>query len=261
MTDPKLSRIEAWFWRSIAAQPGEHEFVSELVAAIEPSPTLESAQRLEVYADAYYLRLRGVLADDFPRTAALLGEERFNRLVRRYLKAHPSSAPSVRHLGRAMSQFIRGDQTAPPWTADLAALEWARVDAFDAPDDEPITLSALAEIDPSRWPNLRLTPVRSLSVLSAAWPVHRLWAQEDPANVEAASSAIRVWRAAQFKVLHAPMDGYEAAAIARLIRKSTFAEICQVFDDLDEQQAARQSGSLLLRWLQDGIIAAADTQD
>jgi hypothetical protein len=258
MADPKLRQIESWFWRSIAGEPGEYDFVPDLVAEIEPSRTLDSAGRLEVYSDAYFLRLRAVLAEDFPRVAKLLGEESFDRLARAYLKAHPSTQPSVRHLGGAMAEFIGGRQGIPPWTADLARLEWARVGAFDAPDDEPLSLAQLSRIDPAAWPRLRLIPVRSLEVIDAAWPVHRLWAGESSEGMESTRTSIRVWRRADYQVVHAPMDEHEAAATARLIAGLTFAEICQVFEDLDEEQGAAQAGALLLRWLEDGIIAHAD---
>jgi hypothetical protein len=258
MADPKLRQIESWFWRSIAGEPGEYEFEPDLTATIEPSRTLNPAGRVEIYADAYFLRLRDVLAEDVPRVAQLLGEEAFDGLVRQYLKAHPSTEPSVRHLGHAMAEFIRNRAELPAWLADLAALEWARVNAFDAPDDEPLAIGRLARIDPASWPQLRMAPVRSLEVVNAAWPVHRLWAEDNLEGLEPASTSIRVWRRADFHVLHAPMDEHESAAVSRLLLGSTFGEICQVFDDLDEQQGAEQAGALLLRWLEDGIIARAE---
>ena len=260
MAESKLREVQSWFWRSIAGEPGEYDFESELVEAIEPSRTQEPAQRLEVYADAYYLRLRDVLAEDFPRVAQLLGHEDFARLVRGYLKAFPSTEPSVRHLGRAVAEFIRAQDDLPPWLAGLAALEWARVNAFDAPDDgAPLTTAKLAELDPAVWPHRQLVPVRSLETLTASWPVHRLWAAEgNPEAVEADATSIRVWRGKDFHVFHAPMDARESAAMSRLLAGASFAEICQVFEDLEEQQAAQEAGALLLRWLEDGIIARVE---
>jgi hypothetical protein len=258
MADPKLRQIETWFWRSIAGEPGEYEFEPDLVAAIEPSRTLDSTQRLEVYADAYFLRLRDVLAEDFPRAAKLLGEQAFDRLVRDYLKAHPSTEPSLRHLGRAMAEFVRRRNHLPAWLADLALGVWGRVAACAAPDNDPLSMAQLAQIDPAAWPQLRMAPVRSLQVVRAGWPVHRLWAEEDPEGLEPLPTSIRVWRRADFQVRHAPMDEREATAVAKLLAGSTFGEICQVFEDLDEEQGAAQAGALLLRWLEDGIIAHAE---
>jgi hypothetical protein len=258
MAEPKLRKIQSSFWRSIAEEPGERVLDPELVAGIEPSRTLDSAGRLAVYADAYILRLRDVLAEDFPRVAALLGREAFDRLASRYVKAHPSTEPSLRHLGRAMAEFIRHKDDLPPWLADLAALEWARVNAFDAPDDEALTMAKLAEIDPASWPGLRLIPVRSLEVVNAQWPVHRLWAEDNDEAIEPARTSIRVWRRADFHIVHAPMDEREAAAVQRLLEGATFARICDVFENLDERQAAQEAGALMLRWLEDGIIARGE---
>jgi hypothetical protein len=256
MADSKLREIQSWFWRSIAGEPGEYEFDPDLVALVEPSRTQEPAQRVEVYADAYFLRLRDVLAEDFPRVAKLIGDEAFEGLARGYLKAHPSTEPSLRHLGRGLSAFIRTRKDLPPWLADLAALEWARVNAFDAPnDDAPLTTAKLAELDPAVWPQLKLIAVRSLETLDASWPVHRLWAEESPEQVAAHPTSLRVWRGKDFYVFHAPMDSRESAAMSRLLAGASFGEICQVFEDLDEQQAAQEAGALLLRWLEDRIIA------
>jgi hypothetical protein len=252
---PDLRQIQSWFWRSIAATPGAGEFEPGLVAAIAPSRTLDSAERLQVYADAYMIRLREALAEDFPRTAKLLGEREFDRLVRDYLGAHPSTEPSLRHLGRAMADFIRKRDDFPDWLGDLAALEWARVNAFDAPNDEPLTAAQLAVIDPSQWPELHMPAVRSLEVINANWPVHRLWLEDTPAILEPCATTIRVWRRSDFHVAHTPMDRLEAAAISILFKGSSFAEICQVFDQLDEPDAAHQAGALLLRWLEDGVVA------
>ena len=159
-----------------------------------------------------------------------------------------------------MASFIRGRGVMPAWLADLAALEWARVNAFDAPDDEPLSIGKLTAIDPALWPQLRMTAARSLGIVNAGWPVHRLWAEDDFDGLEPAPTCIRVWRRPDFHVAHAPMDEREAAAASALLAGSTFAEICQAFADLDEHQAADQAGALLLRWIEDGIIARAEPQ-
>ena len=44
----------------------------------------------------------------------------------------------------------------------------------------------------------------------------------------------------------------------RMLAGETFGEICQAFADLDDDRAAQEAGALLLRWLEDGIIARAE---
>jgi hypothetical protein len=91
-----------------------------------------------IYADMYQARLLDVLRDDFPLVLAVIGDEAFCSLAGRYLARHPSEHPSVRYVGRRFTDFVAADETVPPFLADLARLEWARVDVFDALDGEPL---------------------------------------------------------------------------------------------------------------------------
>ena len=62
--------------------------------------------RLRIYADAYRLRLADVLGQDYPATKAMLGDARFDALADAYLRAHPSTRPSVRHFGHAFADWL-----------------------------------------------------------------------------------------------------------------------------------------------------------
>jgi hypothetical protein len=255
MPTPGLRELQGLFWRSISA--GADGVAPALLDASEPSATLSAAARLQVYADAYFWRLRDVLAEDFPRVAAILGAERFEDLVRDYLRKHPSRHPSVRHPGRALAAAIVEHADLPRYLADLARLEWARREVFDAPDSEPLAVDALRAVDPADWPRLRLTPIPALAVVRADWPVHEAWAGTDAAMVAAATS-IRVWRGEDYRVYHALMHARDAAALDRLIAGEPFGAICAAFDDLPPRDGAERATALLARWLEDGLIARSD---
>ena len=53
---------------------------------------------------------------------------------------------------------------------------------------------------------------------------------------------------------HAPMDALEREALARLLSGQCFGEICEAFTHLDPEAAAAEAGSLLVRWVEDGLI-------
>ena len=67
---------------------------------------LDAAARIEIYADMYRARLVAVLREDFPRVCAILGDDGFSALVGRYLARHPSTHPSVRHLGHGFAGHL-----------------------------------------------------------------------------------------------------------------------------------------------------------
>ena len=255
MPTPSLRELQGLFWHSIAGHPHGLGLAPALLEVAEPSATLDPAARLRVYADAYLWRLRDVLAEDFPRVAAILGPERFEDLAREYLRRHPSEHPSVRHLGRNLATAIALHSDLPPYLADLARLEWARRDVFDAPDCEPLTVHGLRAVRSEDWPQLRFAPIPALAVLRADWPVHEVWGGTDAASLPSAPTVIRVWRAQDYRVYHAPMDARDAEVLDRLMAGEPFEIVCTAFDDLPPLEGAQRATALLARWLEDGIIA------
>ncbi len=242
MPAPSLRELQQAFWRAVTVAPEP-----ALLAVTTPSATLTSAARLDIYAGMYFCRLLEALREDFPRVAALLGDERFEEVARAYLARHPSEHPSVRHVGRALADFLAAD-VAPPFLADLARLEWARLAVFDAPDATALRLEELLAVPPADWPGLRFEPIVACEVLVSDWPVHRLWDDAAATTCAPARTALRVWRHG-YLVYHAPMDRAEEAACARLMAGDTFAALCEGFED------AEAPAALLLRWIEDGIVA------
>jgi Putative DNA-binding domain len=231
-----------------------------LLALVEDRGGLDPRQRLDIYADMYRARLVDVLREDFPRVLAVLGDEEFRALACRYLARHPSTHPSVRYVGRRLADFAAGDAALPPFLGDLARLEWARVEVFDAPDAEPLRLSDLEALPAADWPTLRLQPIPACLVIECAWPVHEIWAAAgDPALGRAGGgrpepSMIRVWREG-WSVSHAAMGDIERRVFPLLQRGEPFARLCAAGEGgLEPEAAAREVGGLLMRWFEDGLL-------
>jgi hypothetical protein len=251
---PSLHEVQRLFWESVAVRPGRDSIAPALVRLVRGADDNDRKTRIRVYSDAYYLRLRDVLREDFPKVTALLGD-RFDGVVAGYLERFPSEQPSVRHLGRALAEFLQSREDIPKCLPDLAELEWARVEVFDAPDAECATIDELATVPPNAWPALRFSTIPAVQTLRVQYPAHQLWSDSQSLEVPAAETSLRIWRKNDFLVLHAPMDERESAALPKMISGETFAAICETFADLPEMDAAREATGLLARWLEDGIIA------
>jgi len=253
MREPALRELQALFWRTLngASEPA-------LEAAVAATPALGAADRLDIYARMYFWRLRDALAEDFEKTAAVLGDDAFADAVRAYLAVHPSAHPSVRHLGRHFPGFLGASPPAgfPPWLADLASLEWARVVVFDAPDTPPpVRADDLRAIPAGDWPGLRLRATSALEVVHSAWPLHTIW--QDGGDPRPAPTALRVWRE-EGAVYHCAMDPLEREALAGLLSGASFGDICGALGHLEPDAAAAEAGSILARWLDDGLIVGTD---
>ena len=240
---PDLRELQAAFWRSLTSGSPE----ASLLGRIRSTPALRADERFEIYARMYRDRVVDALREDFPRVAAILGDERFKALAASYLATHPSAHPSLRHVGRELPSFIARSATGlPAFLADLARLEWARGDAFDAPDVGPLGLDDLRAVSPEDWGGLRFALVPAATVLVADWPVHEIWEAGEGA-VLPGRTAVRVWRKG-FAVYHAAMDGPEETALRHVRAGEPFATICEVLETPDE------AAGLLLRWVEDGLI-------
>jgi hypothetical protein len=251
---PSLREVQRLFWESVAVRPGRDSTAHSFIRLVRGADDGDRRARIRVYSDAYFLRLRDVLREDFPRVAALLGADRFDQVVADYLQEFPSNQPSVRHLGRVLAEFLRRRKDLPKCIADLAELEWARVEVFDAPDAASATVADLVSVGADDWPALRFRAIPAMQTLRVQYPVHQLWSGDESLEVSAAETSLRVWRKNDYEVLHAPMDAREAAALCKMISGEPFAAICDSFTDLPATQAAQEATGLLARWIEDGII-------
>ena len=111
-------------------------------------------------------RLLDVLQEDFPRVAALLGEERFRELGRAYIRQFPSVHPSLRYLGSCFADFLTTQPagTSWPFLGDLARLERSRLDVFGAPDAEPLRVEDLQVIPADAWATIRFQLVPAVQI-------------------------------------------------------------------------------------------------
>lgn len=137
---------------------------------------LSPAQQLEIYREQYWLRHTSSLLEDFPGLSGIIGQRTWERLVEEYLASHPPRSYTLRDLGAQLPDFVGRceflEHRELCW--DMARLEWAYVEAFDAPDAPPLDPSKLAAIPPESWPEARLVLDPAVRLLTLSYPVARL---------------------------------------------------------------------------------------
>lgn len=255
-----LRELQERFYATLVRPHGTPPYPT-VVRLVAGGGRLAPEARLEIYARMYCARIVEALAEDFPRVVSVVGGERFDALAHAYLHRWPSTHPSLRYAGRHFADFLAAasDESMPPFLADLARLEWTRLEVFDVVDAPALTLDDLRRLAPERWGTLRLRCGPALRVIETRWPVHELWAAADARGWDPdrrpAATAIRVWRK-EFAVYQAPMDETEQAALDAMGSGATFGGICERLAwSLGGEQAAQEAAGLLLRWIEDGILA------
>jgi hypothetical protein len=122
---------------------------SEIIASyVKPNSLLSSFERMEIYNRQYWFRAIDAVSEDFPALNAMLGPERFDKLVLAYLRKNPSTSFTLRNLGAKLPDWVATHrELAGPrhkLAIDIARLEWAYVEAFDAASLVPLESQDIA---------------------------------------------------------------------------------------------------------------------
>ena len=215
------------------------------------------ATLFRVYAHAYTARLVDVLSNDFEAVAAYCGDQSFRVLAEAYIAAHPSKNQNVRWFGSGLPDFIKSwaPARARPEIGEIAQIEKAVADAFDAPDEPVAGIAGLACYKPEDWEHLVFHPHPSLSVFDTQTNAFEIWlALRDEAEPPAAEQPgetrqIAVWRGENGPLVR-PLGPEESMLLKEAQRGVRFGVLCEMaatYDDPDT--AAVRAAGYLQNWL------------
>jgi Putative DNA-binding domain len=213
--------------------------------------------QFSIYRIAYRARLRAALRDNYPTLPLVMGDDAFDALANAYIEAHPSTHYSLRWFGHQLGAFMCSAESlvGHPAIVDLARMEWALRNAFDAAAEPSLTAEALAAVPAHEWANLRLRLQPSVALLEMAWSVGPIWhALQSQGNAappelgppEALAHQMLIWRrglTTQWKSL----TPIESTFIQSLQSGSTFGALCDSLADAAGPEQAAASAVALLR--------------
>jgi hypothetical protein len=236
---------------------------SAIEQQIESSDAIPAATRLQIYADAYRLRLIEALEANYPVMAKVLGAEAFNRLAQQYLAVNPSHHFSIRWFGHQLAEFLCAlpEYTDRAWLAELADWEWKIAASFDERDEQSLRIEHLGNVLPEQWPTLRFAvhpSVRRVSltsnVVAMVKAVDANAAPPTPAQLLEANEWL-IWRR-DLSVQYRSLVASEAAAIDALIAGANFSELCESLAEfVDEADVPSVAAGFLQQWIADQLLA------
>jgi len=166
-----LKNLQEEFKRYLFTGRNE-ETLSELVANTK---NIKPSLRLDVYRNAYYIRFQEALAHDFPVLLSVMGNEQFGQEMASYLQMYPSTHPSLRYLGQSLPHWLESKNNIG--LKDIARIEWAILNAFDAANMNTLAVEQLHKHSPEQWHQLKFTFVPSLSLLKIDSNASIIWEQ------------------------------------------------------------------------------------
>lgn len=168
-----LREIQQSFAESMVG--GDYETVAGELCPTESSPLRMVALYRRMIRNNYLQ----VLKITFPALNRLVGRSYFHALAMGYLRIHPSTGGDLFSYGRFLPALLE-ELDVSPLFAEVAKLEWACHEVYQAPDSPLLSWEQLQTIlaaDPSRV-TVQFHPASRL--LFFPHPVHRVWRALQP---------------------------------------------------------------------------------
>jgi len=288
MGEPRsLDVVQRWFQAVVthpegvrcgAASPEAQELIrlnrGELEAVVRRSRNLTAAERLSIYANAYYARLLECLGACFPVLKRALGDEVFDSFAFEYLQRYPSRSYTLDRLGENFARFL--DETRPEretagvdwpdFLVDLATLEWTIAKVFDGPgvEGQPLlTPEALQSFPAERFAETRLTPVVCLRLLFFRYPVNAYFTVARQAEEgeeipipEPADERVAILRR-DFIVRRYPLNAAQYVLLERIHAGATVGEAitsAAAASELDDDALAAELRAWFRFWSAEGFF-------
>ncbi len=276
---PELDQIERWMQALIMDPDGVRSGLrseaadnilpcseDNLESLVLPSKQLNSVERLSIYGNMYFSRLIEILAEEFPTVQHLLGKELFDGVVRDYVTRHPSTHYSLTRLGSKFPGYLADEADDLPdceFAADVATVERAMEDVFDAPRVEPMQFEDLTAIPIERWGDVRLQTIPALRLLQLNYPVNNyISAMREDRHMDipaAASSFVAVYRH-NYRVWRIDLDEQRFTLLAALHQGKTLGSALDLCASLSEADPANDMDAIsgwFREWTSEGLFHGA----
>ncbi len=171
------------------------------------------AWRYAVYRNNVAVSLVNALQDTLPVTCERIGSARFRGIALRFVRSAPPRSPLLATYGAGFPDFIAEDEVRlqHPELADLARLEFLRVEAYHAADAEPLSEAQWSAVlaQPERLPELcfglhpSVRTIASRHAVVSIWAAHQGLREVDGIDPAAAQSAVITRAGLEVVVLHA----------------------------------------------------------
>jgi len=253
-----LQELQHGFIDYLLGQP------SDISQHIQSTPGLPAEKRLNIYAYAYKARLKEAIGTDYEQLHSYLGDEQFDQLLERFIEKYPSEETNLRYYSINMPTLLRNEEPFNnlPILAEIAEIEAAFANSFDAADSTILTINDLASLPETAWETLSFELHPSLQLLSYNFNSFAVWKalsdEETPPETVQYNSPETwlMWRDSQLITRYRPVLNEEASALAFARQGQSFPAICEaLLDYFSEDEVPVKAITFLQTWMQEGLVS------
>ena len=235
---------------------------SDIATMVQSTENWPAERRLGIYGHAYRARLKEAVAEDYKKLNLYLGDEQFDLMANQFITLHPSKTQNLRFYSGGIANLLK---TQKPFQdhvelTDLALIERAFSDSFDAEDQPQLTFETLAALAPESWPNLTFSFQPSFRLLQLQTNAFEIWQaldqDESPPTVEIIAQGWIVWRDEQLVSRYRSVSSIEAEVLQLTLDENNFSELCEtLLPHFGEDNTPVKAIQMIQGWVEEGILS------
>lgn len=149
---------------------------------------ITNEERVHIYRNCVFVSLKNLLSDVFPSIVEMVGIEFFRYLTHEFIKTQPPTNGALMLYGGEFKVFLASFSALKeyPYLSDVAAIEWAMHQSYDAADDKACDAQDFQDWVKTDIENLKRTFVNSVHLFEFSSPAYSLWqaSKEEGAAIE-----------------------------------------------------------------------------
>lgn len=186
-----------------------------------PAPEGIEDRRMKIYRELFFNNVASLLAKTFPVLHSILGEQRWEKLMREFYDRHQSHTPLFMEVPQEFLAFLQQElEQADQWPAfmvELAHYEWVELALMIDPaeidslvvDGKGNILEGIPVISPVAWP------------LAYGFPVHRIGQEFQPEQPGEQPTFLVVYRRRDDEVGFTEVNGVTARLLELMQENDT----------------------------------------
>ncbi|WP_281556718.1 DNA-binding domain-containing protein [Thalassomonas sp. RHCl1] len=230
--------------------------------------SIDNHTRLNIYKNAYRMRLKETLDTDHEILGLYLGDELFEQMVDGYIDLYPSRYTSLRQYGDNLPEFLATQVPFAdfPLLSELARFERLLLTAFDAADVNRFALEHLQSIAHDLWPSLIFHFHPSVQLTFMHWNSVESWqalkTEQAPEPAREHNSCWLLWRNRDKLTEFRSISEEEAGLFQMILAGEDFSALCDYLLERhngstnDSTDVTTVALNYLSAWIEQGLLRA-----
>lgn len=188
-------------------------------------------EQLSIYRGSIFGGLKKALAETYPVTKELVGDDFFNMLLGQYIKTYPCKVHDLNDYGEELPEFIQNLKQARsiPYLADVALLEW-HCNVILNTKVQKNNLADLSFLNVQEKIQLRLSLQNGSTLFQSCYPVDKIWGfhqndSDDELEIVEELVSLLVWKN-EHEVRVERLSIEQFYFLEQINRGITFVDVC-----------------------------------